>query len=61
MAKLTTEKILLHLDGLSLNEQGELLVELKQRLVDNLSKAQSEAEEKASELQSKINSLTASH
>lgn len=58
MAKLTTEKILLYLDGLSLNEQGELLAELKQRVVDNLSKAQSEAEEKASELQSKINSLT---
>lgn len=61
MAKLTTEKILLHLDGLSLNEQGELLAELKQRVVDNLSKAQSEAEEKASELQSKINSLTVSY
>lgn len=58
MAKLTIDKIIDYLDGLSLADQRELLTTVKQRVIDNLAKAQSEAEEKASEIQQQLNSIT---
>ena len=61
MAKLTDEKVLDYLDSLSLEAQTTLLAVVKQRVIQNLSTAQSKAEEQASELQSKINQISGSY
>lgn len=61
MAKLTDEKVLDYLDSLPLEAQTMLLDVVKQRVIHNLSAAQSKAEEQASELQSKINQISGSY
>lgn len=57
MAKMTIDKVLEYVDSLPLEDQSELVVTIKQRVVENLEKAHSEMEDKASALQSKINEL----